>query len=146
MVSSDSRTRGTPTPTPVYLVGTGGRHRLAPGLVDGPSSMTQEDRETERISIACMIGAAPLVSTVTRYGLSENLHVHVPVGTPPVNMPLPVWPSISPATTRKKHQKAQGRLSVSATHRDDLRDSLQIKALGRRGRWKTGRTNRDVER
>ena len=80
IVSRDFGIRATPTPTPSYSTGAQGRHCLAPGLVDGPGSMTQKDRD--RVVVACMIGAAPMVSPVTCYGSSNNLHANVSVGTP----------------------------------------------------------------
>ena len=84
MVTRDSsRKRHAPTPTPLHLAGAWGRHRLAHGLVNGRSSITHKQTETACIIVACMISAAPLVSTVTCYGSSKNFPANVSVETPP---------------------------------------------------------------
>ena len=84
MVTRDSsRKRHAPTPTPLHLAGAWGRHRLAHGLVNGRSSITHKQTETACIIVACMISAAPLVSTVTCYGSSKNFPSSVSVETPP---------------------------------------------------------------
>ena len=93
----DSCIGNGPTSTPLYLAGARGRHSVAPGLVDGPISMTQmwrlgTETETHRQARVChdirtlvvvqvlanrnihatieAKGAAPIMYAITTHSLS----------------------------------------------------------------------------